>query len=172
MPEAFAEDPKLQRITEAYALDAIDFAQDRFQLSLDWSGASVAHIETMLVEFRRQIASVKPTDEQIARFAKLFGSYVGEVFRRNHANAAGSILAEQSFKQRSRALGGCRKFRRSPTRCSCNSCPSSREVIGRYSCDLSLRHGATPMHQDETSCGNRSTWLRPALLQSTNHVTK
>lgn len=98
MPEAFAEDPNLQQIAEAYALDAVDFARDRFKLSLDWSDASVAHIETMLAEFHRQIHSVKPTDEQVLQFAKLFGSYVGEVFRRNHGATWGIVSLEgQSF---------------------------------------------------------------------------
>jgi len=96
MPEAFTEDPKLQQIAEAYALDAVDFARDRFKLALDWSDASVMHIETMLAKCHEQM--VNPTDEQILQFAKLFGSYVGEVFRRNHGATWGMVTLEsQSF---------------------------------------------------------------------------
>ena len=98
MPEAFAEDPKLQQVAEAYAQDAVDFARNQFKLTLDWSDASVAHIETMLAVFHDQMAAANPSDERIFQFAKLFGSYVGEVFRRNHGAAWGIVTLEgQSF---------------------------------------------------------------------------
>ena len=98
MPEAFTEDPKVQQVTEAYARDAVDFARNQFKLSLDWSDASIAHIETMLTVLHEQMAAANPTDEQIFQFAKLFGSYVGEVFRRNHGATWGMVTLEgQSF---------------------------------------------------------------------------
>jgi hypothetical protein len=98
MAEPFAEDPKLQQIAQAYAQDAVDFARQHANLPLDWSDASVAHIETILTNLYEQIASVKPSDEQVAQFGKLFGSYVGEVFRRNHGASWGLVTLEgQSF---------------------------------------------------------------------------
>lgn len=98
MPEAFAEDPKVQQVAEAYAQDAVDFARNQFKLSLDWSDASVAHIEAMLAVLHEQMAAAKPSAEQIFQFAKLFGSYVGEVFRRNHGATWGiTTLEGQSF---------------------------------------------------------------------------
>jgi hypothetical protein len=87
----FTPEPKIQQIAEAYALDAIDFARDHFQLALDRSDASVAHIETILGVFHVQLADAKPSEEQIFTFAKMFGSYVGEVFRSNHGATWGLI---------------------------------------------------------------------------------
>jgi hypothetical protein len=70
--------------------------RDRFKLALDWSDASVAHIETLLAKCHEQM--VNPTDEQVLQFAKLFGSYVGEVFRRTHGATWGIVtLDHQSF---------------------------------------------------------------------------
>ena len=84
MSKGFTEDPKIQQIAEAYSLDAVDFANDNFQIKLDWSDKSVSQIESILEIFHDQLASADPSEEQIFQFAKIFGSYVGEVYRRNH----------------------------------------------------------------------------------------
>jgi hypothetical protein len=76
----FAEDPKIQRIAEAYALDAIDFAAEHFRRTLDWSDASVAHIEAIMDRFHRDLAQARPSDKRVIQFTRMFGSYVGEVF--------------------------------------------------------------------------------------------
>lgn len=92
MTEAgFVVDDKVQKIAEAYALDAVDFARDHFGLHLDWSDGSVQHIETILTRFHNEIARAKPSEDQIIQFAKMFGSYVGEVFRRNHGARWGIV---------------------------------------------------------------------------------
>jgi hypothetical protein len=109
MPEAFAEDPQVQKVAEAYARDAVNFAQERFNLALDWSDASIAHVETMLTEFDRQVESGwKPTEEKVLQFGTMFGSYIGEVFRRNHGATWGIVtLQGESFPglQASRGAG-------------------------------------------------------------------
>ena len=91
MESSFKPESKIQQIAEAYALDAIDFARDNFKLDLDWSDSSVKHIESMLEQFHAGFSTAKPTHEQIFQFAKLFGSYVGEVFRRNHGAEWGMV---------------------------------------------------------------------------------
>jgi hypothetical protein len=88
----FEEDAKIQQIAEAYALDAIDFAKNSFSITLDWSDGSVAHIEDILVEMYKQKAKAKPTEEAIWTFSKMLGSYVGEVYRRNHGAAWGLVV--------------------------------------------------------------------------------
>lgn len=91
MEDGFAADAKVQKVAEAYALDAVDFARDRFHLPLDWTDVSVQHIETILARFHDEMASAKPSEETILQFAKIFGSYVGEVFRRNHGGRWGMV---------------------------------------------------------------------------------
>lgn len=94
----FTEDSKIQEIASAYALDAQDFARNHFKLNLDWSDKSIEHIETILGVLHDQMAKAKPTEEQLFRFAKMFGSYVGEVFRRNHGATWGIVnLDGQEF---------------------------------------------------------------------------
>jgi hypothetical protein len=91
MTENFTKDDKIQEIAEEYSLDAIDFARNHFNIKLDWSDGSVAHIESMLGTFHDQILQAKPSEEQIFEFAKMFGSYIGEVFRRNHEATWGVV---------------------------------------------------------------------------------
>jgi hypothetical protein len=94
----FEEDPALQKIAEAWALDAVAFLHDHFDVSLDWSDGSVEHIEAMLAALHEQFEAEKPTGEKVFQFAKMFGSYIGEVFRRNHGATWGLItLHGQTF---------------------------------------------------------------------------
>jgi len=91
MTEHFKDDPDLRKVAELYALDAIDFARSRFKLELDWTDESVAHVESMLTVFHKQMPDANPNEEQVRLFAKMFGSYVGEVFRRNHGATWGMV---------------------------------------------------------------------------------
>ncbi len=98
MPDDFVADSKIQQIAEAYALDAIDLATKASAGRLDWSDASIAHVETILSKLHSQAAKAKPAPEQVFQFAKAFGSYIGETFRRNHGASWGMVtLQGQSF---------------------------------------------------------------------------
>jgi uncharacterized protein DUF3806 len=90
---AFAPDPEIQQIAEAYALDARDYAQRAFHITLDWSDASVEKVEVILDDLYRQKQVMKspPKEEQVVTFAKMLGGYVGEVFRRNHGAEWGMV---------------------------------------------------------------------------------
>lgn len=91
--QSFSPDPKIQRIAEAYSLDAVDFSAKQFGIKLDWSDASIANVEEALAQMSSSYASTspKPTDEQVMAFAKGYGSYVGEVYRRNHGGEWGMV---------------------------------------------------------------------------------
>jgi hypothetical protein len=89
--EGFAVDDKIREIAEAYALDAVDFARDNFGLRLDWTDAGVEHVEAMLTRLHNEMSSARPSEDQIFTFAKMLGSYVGEVFRRNHGARWGMV---------------------------------------------------------------------------------
>jgi len=90
----FVEDAKIQQIAEAYALDAVDFARQNFRLTLDWSDSSIGKIESMLDDFDRSSSKAKPSDQVIAQFAKMFGSYIGETYRKNHGGSWGIVTHE------------------------------------------------------------------------------
>jgi len=89
MDMAFQADPKVAQIAEAYALDAIDLAAN-FNVKLDWTDDSIALVETILGTLHGSIHE-KPPEEVIWGFAKALGSYVGEVFRKNHGGEWGMI---------------------------------------------------------------------------------
>ena len=96
----FLADQKVQQIAEAYSLDAIDLAKNQFGITLDWSDASVGNVEQMLAQMHTSYITVtpRPTEAQVMSFAKAFGSYVGEVYRRNHGGEWGMVtLNGQKF---------------------------------------------------------------------------
>ena len=87
----FTPDDKIQQIAEAFSLDAVDFLRDQFRITLDWSDASIQNIETVMDIFHRESAKARPSPEQVMQFAKMFGSYVGEVYRKNHGATWGLV---------------------------------------------------------------------------------
>lgn len=48
--QSFSPDPKIQKIAEAYSLDAVDFSAKQFGIKLDWSDASIANVEKALAQ--------------------------------------------------------------------------------------------------------------------------
>lgn len=95
---SFVPDPNIHKVAEAYALDAVDFLWDHFRLVLDWTDDSVRHVETMLDNLHATLEVEKPSEERVFHFAKMFGSYVGEVFRRNHGATWGIVTIDnESF---------------------------------------------------------------------------
>jgi hypothetical protein len=91
--QSFSPDPKIQKIAEAYSLDAVDFSAKHFGIKLDWSDASIADVEKTLAQMSSSYVSTnpKPPGEQVMAFAKAYGSYVGEVYRRNHGGEWGMV---------------------------------------------------------------------------------
>jgi hypothetical protein len=98
--KSFSADPKIQAVAEAYALDAVDYSAKTFRVNLDWSDESIGKVEIVLskISASYDAASPKPTADQVMTFAKMFGSYVGEVYRRHHDATWGMVhLDGQTF---------------------------------------------------------------------------
>jgi hypothetical protein len=96
----FVADTKIQKIAEAYASDAVDFAKRNFGITLDWSDSSIANVEDALARMHSSYlaTSPRPTEEQVMSFSRGFGSYIGEVYRRNHGGEWGIVsLGGQEF---------------------------------------------------------------------------
>jgi hypothetical protein len=91
MKDPFTPDPKLQEMARNFAPGAVEFAAKHFQTKLDYSDSSVAALETILDRLHRSLAAAAPPKEQIDHYAQLFGCYLGETFRRNHAATWGII---------------------------------------------------------------------------------
>jgi hypothetical protein len=98
--QSFVADANIQKIAEAYALDAVELAKNQFGIKLDWSDDSIENVEKALVKMHVSYTATtpRPTQEQVMSFAKGFGSYVGEVYRRNHGGEWGMVsLNGQKF---------------------------------------------------------------------------
>ena len=91
MNETFRPDDTIAEIAAAYSLDCIDIARSNFDTALDGSDASVELVEQMLGRLHEQLPLAKPSPAQIGAFAKMFGSYVGEVFRLKHGGTWGIV---------------------------------------------------------------------------------
>lgn len=94
----FKADAQIVETVEAYALDAVDLASQNFGVKLDWSENSIQKVEQMLARLHVEMSNARPTEDTIWSFAKLFGSYIGEVIRRHHGGEWGSMALDgQSF---------------------------------------------------------------------------
>jgi hypothetical protein len=91
MQNSFKPDARVAEIALAYAEDAVDIAARNFGICLDWSESSIRLVERMLEELHNQMPEAQPDEETILTFAKMFGSYIGEVLRRHHGGEWGII---------------------------------------------------------------------------------
>jgi hypothetical protein len=92
----FVPDLKIQQLTEAYAQDAVDVAARSFGVSLDRADASIELLETVLGELHTGGPAVRPTEQHVSYFSKIFGSYLGEVFRWNHGATWGIVTLNRA----------------------------------------------------------------------------
>lgn len=73
------------------AEEAVEFAKEQLELGLDYSGESVEIIDSVLAKLSDLIAN-EPPDEQndlAWSYADIFGSYVGEVYRKHYGGSWG-----------------------------------------------------------------------------------
>jgi hypothetical protein len=90
----FEADAEIQKIAEAYALDMIDYAKQTHGIDLDWSDDSVQQVERIAALLHNDYEKTRPSSEQVAPFYKMLGSYIGEVFRRNHGAKWGWVTLQ------------------------------------------------------------------------------
>src|SRR5262245_12419587 len=69
----FEADREIQEIAEAYSLDMIDFASQKFGIVLDWSDESMRHVEQIAVALHEIYKKTRPTPDQIAPFYRMLG---------------------------------------------------------------------------------------------------
>jgi hypothetical protein len=87
-----AEKPTVTDMMVAYAQDAVDMARNNFSETLDYSERSIRIVERCLGKlhdslpkgFFGKLFGRGPSAEDLHTVAKMFGGYVGEVFRKHH----------------------------------------------------------------------------------------
>jgi hypothetical protein len=87
-PLGFRRHPQSDRAALNYAENAVETALDGAGVRLDFSEESVHEVDRLLTRMRENAAS-KSDKATIVFFARLFGYYVGEVFRRYHGGKWG-----------------------------------------------------------------------------------
>ena len=104
----FVADAAIGQSAQTSAADAVQFAKRQFNLALDGSEASIDDVERVLDRLHTSyaLASPKPPDEQLLPLAKIFGAYVGEVYRRNHGANWGTVTLNGSSYPGFRTDGG------------------------------------------------------------------
>ena len=85
----FIADPQLQQVAEQAAEGCVAFLKQKFEKSLDYSDKSVEDIEAVLTLLHAGMAAERPSQDDIEEFAMIFGSYLGETYRRNHGGQWG-----------------------------------------------------------------------------------
>lgn len=83
-------DPTIADMMKAYAEDAVDHANQKFGIKLDYSAESIRQVEEILDRLHRaiprgllRIVRRRPSDEILDTMCKMYGGYIGEVFRRS-----------------------------------------------------------------------------------------
>ena len=92
---SFEAESQIQQIAEAYSLDMIDYAK-QIGVELDWSDESIQNVEDIAEALHAAYRKDHPTPEQTEPIYKMIGSYIGEVFRRNHGAEWGWVTLEGS----------------------------------------------------------------------------
>jgi len=90
MTEKFKEDSNVLELAQAYSLDAVEYGE-KSSMFLTWSDVSVRRTESILKDLHDEIDSANPSEDQIDTYAKIFGSYIGEVYRKNHGATWGIV---------------------------------------------------------------------------------
>ena len=90
----FEPDPAIDAIADAYSLDAVDLARMNFGVRLNWSIESLRAVEIILTQLHDAIPEKHPSEDTIVTFSKAFGSYVGEVIRREHGGCWGWVTLQ------------------------------------------------------------------------------
>ncbi|MGH8598007.1 MAG: DUF3806 domain-containing protein [Gammaproteobacteria bacterium] len=89
----FEPDQTAQQTAAQHAREMVQFARVELNLKLDWSDASIARIEEVASDLHADLRRERAPFREIETLVDMLGSYVGEVFRRNHGGEWGFALA-------------------------------------------------------------------------------
>ena len=84
-------EPTINDMMLAYSKDAVDFAQQNFNIDLDYSNESIRYLEKIAEELHKSMKSSffgklfgkTPNEEEIDTVCKMLGGYFGEVYLKN-----------------------------------------------------------------------------------------
>lgn len=99
MSTTFTPQQELSKAAEAFAAECVQFMTSQFQITLDGSGESVAAIEHCIGVLHDQITDHPLAEEQLDFLSKIFGSYLGEIYRKHYGAQWGLVDGQQPSLQ-------------------------------------------------------------------------
>jgi hypothetical protein len=92
----FEPDEALAKTAATASQDAVKLAKQNFNVVLDWSDSSIGDLERVLDGYYRLKLDAGTDEQALSQVGALFGSYMGEVFRRNHGGTWGFVTQDAS----------------------------------------------------------------------------
>lgn len=71
---------ELNNLMQASAKDAVQYAREEHQYTLDFSEKSLLHVDSILSELHQREQSQQHSSEMIFTLCTMLGAYIGEVF--------------------------------------------------------------------------------------------
>lgn len=95
----FIENTDMPLLAEEYSQNCVDVVKEMFDIELDWSDSSIQIVEELLASLNRAVNSDNPPSPQrISDFGRIFGFYIGEVYRKNHGGVIWGDVIDSSGK--------------------------------------------------------------------------
>ena len=89
LSENFKPDPELQVVATRGAELCTKFIRAKFGKNADYSEAFLPEVESILQLLHLSMPASKPSEDDIEQFCTMFGSYLGETYRRNRGGEWG-----------------------------------------------------------------------------------
>lgn len=86
----YRPDPDLQKHATHSADLCVKFIRHKFGREADYSEAFIPEVENILQLLHLSMASERPSDDDIGFFCNMFGSYLGETYRRHRGGEWGT----------------------------------------------------------------------------------
>ncbi|MGR8948278.1 MAG: hypothetical protein ACU84Q_09545 [Gammaproteobacteria bacterium] len=92
--QTFEADSALAKRAATTADELTQFAQAQFQVKLDYSEESIEELDALLDQLHAMFIEEQPPETQLVPLAQGFGSYIGEVYRRQRGGSWGWITQD------------------------------------------------------------------------------
>ena len=83
-PHTFESDTQVQTVALTYGINMVNAGKTFYGIELDWHDESIRQLEWMAERMYVEFKTTNPPAKRVEAAYMLLGSYLGEVYRRNH----------------------------------------------------------------------------------------
>lgn len=106
----FETDSNVEKVARAYAQDCVDWVASNFDNArIDYEDRNIIAVEDMLADLSKYAKKNSMPRDRLETYTKMFGFYIGEVYRRNHGNVSWGWVTINGEKRH--ALGNTKSGR-------------------------------------------------------------